>query len=319
MSVFDKELIINGKAVRSPEQQVYKNMKDIEELQDIIKPMYKATTSLTSSSTTILISSTNAPDGTKSGWLIDTNGLLFKITGGDETSLLITYYSDLKGPQGESGASLQIDDSDVSNSKVWSSNKTYNHINNVNDKGVYYTTTQPTQVDSTTYELAQSSVGNKSTEVKFQEKDLIIYIDSNDNPTSIYEISHVSTDLTLTKVADYAKGSKLYQHNITLSETGYTAELYIFIINNNPNAMTLDDVKTWLNDKGYNVYTKLYKNIGGYRATTSTPQKYIVGGLKGVYNDSGTIRLSYKDYNGSSWVDAGLSFTTLDEDDVVAL
>ena len=41
MSVYDKELIINGEAVRSPEQQVYKNMKDIKALQEIIKKCIK--------------------------------------------------------------------------------------------------------------------------------------------------------------------------------------------------------------------------------------------------------------------------------------
>ena len=30
MAVRNKELIINGKAVRSPEQQVYQNMKDTD-------------------------------------------------------------------------------------------------------------------------------------------------------------------------------------------------------------------------------------------------------------------------------------------------
>ena len=36
MSVYDSELTINGEAVRSPEQQVYKNMKDIKKLKEQI-------------------------------------------------------------------------------------------------------------------------------------------------------------------------------------------------------------------------------------------------------------------------------------------
>ena len=103
MSVFDKELIINGKVVRSPEQQVYKNMKDIEELQEIIKPEYTTAEGLTSSSVSVAIADTNAPEGTTEGWLITQDGLKFKITGGDDTNLLLEYYANLKGPQGNDG------------------------------------------------------------------------------------------------------------------------------------------------------------------------------------------------------------------------
>ena len=123
MSVYDKELIIDGKAVRSPEQQVYKNMKDIKDLQEIIKPEYTTSATLTSSSVSVAIADTNAPEGTTEGWLLTQDGLKFKITGGDETNLLLEFYADLKGPQGESGAELEIDDSGTSATKVWSSQK----------------------------------------------------------------------------------------------------------------------------------------------------------------------------------------------------
>lgn len=133
MSVYDKELIINGKAVRSPEQQVYKNMKDIEALQEVIKPEYNTTAELTDSSVSVALSTTNAPAGTTEGWIITQDGLKFKITGGDETNLLLEFYSDLKGPQGEqgpSGADLEIDDSGTSATKVWSSQKVSQELAN---------------------------------------------------------------------------------------------------------------------------------------------------------------------------------------------
>ena len=126
MSVYDKELIIDGKAVRSPEQQVYKNMKDIKNLQEIIKPEYTTDETLTSSSVSVAIADTNAPEGTTEGWLLTQDGFKFKITGGDDTNLLLEFYADLKGPQGEtgeSGASLEIDDTGTSATKVWSSQK----------------------------------------------------------------------------------------------------------------------------------------------------------------------------------------------------
>lgn len=131
MSVYDKELVINGKAVRSPEQQVYKNMKDIKALQEVIKPEYTTDSALTSSSVSVAIANTNAPEGTTEGWIITQDGLKFKITGGDETNLLLEFYADLKGPQGEtgpSGAELEIDDSGTSAAKVWSSEKVSNEL-----------------------------------------------------------------------------------------------------------------------------------------------------------------------------------------------
>lgn len=130
MSVYDKELIINGEAVRSPEQQVYKNMKDIKALQEIIKKMYKTSETLTDASVSVAIADTNAPEGTTEGWLITEDGLLFSITGGDDTNLLLAFYSDLKGPQGEEGPegpggdpSALIDDNSESDTKTWSSQK----------------------------------------------------------------------------------------------------------------------------------------------------------------------------------------------------
>ena len=99
MSVFDKEIIINGKAVRSPEQQVYKNMKDIEELQAKIKPVFLTSEELTSSSVSIATADTNIGEATE-GWLITGNALLFKIDGNDGSTVLLTYSCDLNGPTG---------------------------------------------------------------------------------------------------------------------------------------------------------------------------------------------------------------------------
>jgi len=153
MSVYDKELVINGKAVRSPEQQVYKNMKDIEALQETIKPEYNTSAELTSSSVSVALSTTNAPSGTTEGWIITQDGLKFKITGGDETNLLLEFYCNIKGPQGEqgpSGAELEIDDNGTSATKVWSSQKVAEELSGVGQqlyehhiKMVYSQTGQP--------------------------------------------------------------------------------------------------------------------------------------------------------------------------------
>lgn len=95
MAVFDKELIVNGKAVRSPEQQVYQNMKDIEKLKQETGEWWNTQQVLTTSTTSIAISATNAPATTQYGFLIDIVGNLFKITAGDGTNLLLEFYSAL--------------------------------------------------------------------------------------------------------------------------------------------------------------------------------------------------------------------------------
>lgn len=92
MGVFDRELVINGKAVCSPEQQVYKNMKDIEELKKFVKKYYKTTESLNSSSTTVAVNTTNVPEDVKEGWLLDSNANLFDITDNNGDNLLLVFY-----------------------------------------------------------------------------------------------------------------------------------------------------------------------------------------------------------------------------------
>ena len=96
MSVFDKELIINGKAIRSPEQQVWQNTKDIEVLKKKIKNIYRTTESLNSSSTSVAVNTTNCPEDEKEGWLLDSNANLFSITDNNGTNLLLLYYTNVR-------------------------------------------------------------------------------------------------------------------------------------------------------------------------------------------------------------------------------
>ena len=119
---------INGKVMRNQQEQIYKNMKDIESLKETIKPRYTTSATLTSSSVSVAIADTNAPAGTEDGWLYTEDGLLFKITGGDDTNLLLMFYSDLKGPQGDQGEPGQdgttaIDDNTTADDSTWSSSK----------------------------------------------------------------------------------------------------------------------------------------------------------------------------------------------------
>ena len=233
MKCYDKELIINGKAVRSPEQQVYKNMEDIEELQKKIQTWYACSVELDSSDNTVLRSNTNVPDDKESGLLIDPVGNMFNITGGDETTLLITFYASIKGPQGETGSPGASS----------------------NDKGTYITHVEPT-IDDTIYTLSTGNIDNFSSDnIPVQVNDIIIYIDSDDQPTSVYTVASISgTTLTLSKQGDYAKGKQLYCHTIVIQDTStsnYLTTGILTIYNDIEEEFDFDSLKAWLKNKGY--------------------------------------------------------------------
>ena len=96
-------ITIDGKTYRNQQEQIYQNTKDIEELKKIIKYLYFTSETLTSSSVSIALTDTNIPSDIKEGYLIDSNGLLFKIDGNDGTTVLLTYYSNFRGPTGQDG------------------------------------------------------------------------------------------------------------------------------------------------------------------------------------------------------------------------
>lgn len=96
------EIINNG--LNSLPAQVEENMKNIKKLASYLKEAYKSNVALTTSSTNVLYSDTNIPDDTiQDGWLFDTSGKLFKITGGYGSYAYITFYSDFKGNTGDTG------------------------------------------------------------------------------------------------------------------------------------------------------------------------------------------------------------------------
>ena len=95
--------IINNKLNSLPEQ-VEANMLNIQKLAEYLKEAYKTSQQLTTSTSSIAISDTNAPTSVIEGWLLDSRGLLFKINGGDTINFLLEFYTDLKGVQGNNGA-----------------------------------------------------------------------------------------------------------------------------------------------------------------------------------------------------------------------
>lgn len=84
---------INGFDFLPPQAQIYKNASDIQELKANQFILYKTSNELTNESVSEDRANTNVPEDINYGYLIDPNGLLFKINGGDENTLLLEYYS----------------------------------------------------------------------------------------------------------------------------------------------------------------------------------------------------------------------------------
>ena len=309
MAVRDKELIINGKAVRSPEQQVYQNMKDIEELQDVIKPEYKCTTELSTSATSVAKSYTNAGEDVDSGWLLDPVGKKFKITGGDEDNLLIVFYTSYQGPQGEPGVDgvSAIDDDSVSLEKVWSSQKVFNEFARAKDKGVYITSTEPTLSDDVYTLVGNTDITNRNTDVPIKANDLVIYIDGDDKAKSIYKVltnTGVGQNLTLSKEADFSEGTQLYQHNIEAKASGGGGNgiINLQIISSSNTAFTGTTLKEWLVDNGFTLgldYTSMQKGYtcNGYWIDSSSNKSAII-----------KITINNDTYAVVYWRSAGLNY-----------
>ena len=97
---------IDDKEIRNPIEQIKKNMDDIEWLKQRIKDAYTANITIDTEAITVSREDTNVPDNVKAGWLVDAAGNLFNITGGNTNTLMIKYYTNVKGntgPQGPQG------------------------------------------------------------------------------------------------------------------------------------------------------------------------------------------------------------------------
>ena len=309
MSVYDNELIINGEARRSPEQQVYKNMKDIKSLKEIIKPEYNCSATLTSSSVSVSIASTNAPEGTTEGWILTQDGLKFKITGGDDTNLLIEYYADLKGPQGEDGAALNIDDSVTSLTKVWSSKKTNDEINGLIDDDALLPETTKAWSISKISSLLSSGVAWTTTDAvggvmslsnvyigadtvedptlpspKLKPKDIILYVNNDGACEKIYYVTAVTSNATsVTKMCDVGGGKTLYQYEIAYRNTDSQILINLnFTISDD--LTDLSDLRSWLTTNSHTSTSNLFYINGGH---------YKGNFAYALYLDNTTIKIGY--------------------------
>lgn len=264
-------------------KQVYENTKNIEKLQNDIKPEYNCSATLTSSSVSVAIASTNAPAGTDSGWLLTEDGLKFKITGGDGTNLLLEFYANLKGPQGEDGAALNIDDNTTSLTKVWSSSKTNNEIQHlINDSitsnfntwssdqqtrllssGIAWTTTDKDGDDQISLDdiyIGSRTASESASIIKvpmLKVSDIIVYVDGDLKAKTLYRVASISSGVaTVSKVCDFGGGKQLYQHIISVNNWS------MIITNDISTKLTFTQLREYLYNNGCRSYSTTYPASG---------------------------------------------------------
>ena len=312
---------IDGKEIRTESEQVWKNMEDIDKLKETIKPEYTTAEALTSSNTSVAIANTNAPSGTKSGWLLTQDGLKFKITGGDDTNLLLEFYANLKGPQGEDGAAVNIDDNTTSLTKVWSSSKTANEIaglindsitSNINtwssdqqtkllSSGIAWTTTDKDGDDQIS--LSDIYIGARtayeSTSIikvpQLKVSDLIVYVDGNLKAKTLYRVVSIASNIaTVATVCEFSQGSQLYQHHIRwIEESSHPdANNNFWFICDSPTALSFAEIQAWLKDKGFIQTSATDKThfYGGVSGTSYYGAYYTVNGIAVFYNETGIVK-----------------------------
>ena len=322
----DKELIINGKPVRSPEQQVYENMKEIEELKKIIKKYYKTSSALTSSSASDSTANTNVGTA-KEGWLMTEDGLLFRIDGNDGTTLLLTYYADLKGPQGDTGpaGTTAINDNATALDSTWSSQKIDGNFNTTigfvaTMNSIFYTKTTPT-LNGDYYEINRSDLLNyQSIDQRNYLGKQVILLDNDDNVKQIYSIysfSEVSPyTIQLIFRGDIGGGgSQLYQHNINITaHDGIDVSLQI--VNDNSSEMSFADVCKWINENGFNYTSPKYRSYLANGKAYSSGTFYIIKYCYTQYNTSLTF---YCTSTSNNDVGFGVNSTNFFVDTVIPL
>lgn len=140
-------------------------------------------------------------------------------------------------------------------------------------KGAFIAFSQPTESgDFLVY--APTAIYNKTANTQFSAGDLIIYVDSNGNPTEIYLITGFSGDNLIVELkGTYAKGKQLYQHNIiaegTTSSSYGTVKLYAIITNNSSTPLTYSSLRQYLIDKGFTSSAKIYTDVNGWANDTT--------------------------------------------------
>lgn len=272
---------INGKIYRNQQEQVQKNMEDIETLFRRIKTPYHTSSALTDASTSDSRANTNVPADVNEGWLITDDALIFNITGVDEEDddiLLLEFYADAQGPQGPQGEEGPSGSEGTPGANGYSMRY---YRDPFVDSGTNYVLAKLNQVtnvrpgDAVLFSdgtLATILTVASTTFTALDQATLPLGTAVEANPTlagTESDLTGIEIDGTKYKVG--GGGSTLYQHNIKTyySNNGNTSMATLTIINNSDTPFDAVSLRNWLNTNAFNSMERCY-SISGWATFNST-------------------------------------------------
>ncbi|MBO7692369.1 MAG: collagen-like protein [Methanobrevibacter sp.] len=275
---------IGDKIYRNEQEQVYQNMKDIEELKSKILESYYCIGELNTASIAVARNLTNVPENVETGWLIDTVGNLFKITGSDENGLLIQFYSSIRGPQGEAG----------SEGSTGPTGPAGYSIRYTSEDFVPGTRTYTKSYIQPSYQLKSHDW------IVFKNGYVALISTIGDSTINIAEDSEIELDIS---------GGKSYSHNIQIYSRSTTQarrfRFRITIINKSDVAFTIDSLFNYITDKTLFIQAcgKYYDSTAQYNDT------YLIYGL--TYKDSTNLDMQTIKIGTSAGLDSTIVRTNI--------
>ena len=245
----------------SLDEQVEENKHNIDELINIIKPIYKSTVDLSNNAVSVAISDTNADIDTVDGWLLSKDGYLYKINGGDGTNLLLEYYTQFKGDKGDQGDQGDQGDTGAQGERGVSF-RYYDgdYIDNSTQYAMLNLSplVDPRQFDQVLFKNGVIAtiqgvsspyfqVGNNKTITAWSKVVANVVLGGTES-----DLTSIEIDGTKYKVG----GNQTYKHNIKL--TSGNDIVMIYIENDDATPFTVATINQWLNDNNFNCVSPNY-------------------------------------------------------------
>lgn len=259
-------------------EQVEINKQDIKNLKLYIQEAYKCILPLDPEPQSVSLNSTNAPSGTNKGWLVDTQGNLFKIVGNEyigQELLVIVYYTNIKGQDGVSITRVEEVSNEIVGSQTLTTIRIYFSNNTTDDIKVYAENGKNIKFISIDLVSAETVNGTITQEqlnlLKENDSNYIItnynghkekyYLNTQASENGFLTYIHIENEnrnveikaLTITESAlswvitnANIGGKTLYQHIILFSGFNYGAHTMAVIINDSPNIFTNTMLKDFI-------------------------------------------------------------------------
>ena len=315
-------------------KQVEINKQDIKNLKNYIKEAYKCNIPLEQEPQSVQLSTTNAPSGTSTGWLLDTNANLFKIVGNETIGnelLILIFYTNITGPQGATGPQ------GPKGPRGYSVFTTTENITN-DTLNINLNTITPTISSSDIDSIIIGANGGYARITGFSSNRAVVTFlgtlkgekgDIGLTGTSITGVEEISDEIvgtqTLTTLRIHYSNETyddivVYAENGAVSTNKYIHRLkfsvsdkynfyyypYAYIFNNDNTPFTAETLQNYLIQNGYNSSTKVIN---------TTPLSFIGSGtdeiwfLLGITYINGGTSFSFQTFNFTGTIDENNNIT----------